>query len=51
MNARFLMLLDGIGEGWLDTTIKKRKVISFSCSFLEEMERAKEKKYIQPLLH
>jgi hypothetical protein len=25
MNARFLMLLDGIGEGWLDTTMKKRK--------------------------
>lgn len=37
MNAGFLMLLDGIGEGWLDTTTKK---ISFRCSFLEQMERA-----------
>ena len=29
MNARFLMLLDGIGEGWLDTTMKNRKMYWF----------------------
>lgn len=39
MNAGFLMLLDGIGEGWLDTTTKRKSI----CSFLEEMEREKRK--------
>lgn len=53
------MLLDEIGEGWLDTTVKTKqrkikKYISSRCSFLgggEIEKREKRERYTQPLLH
>lgn len=33
MNAGFLMLLDGIGEGWLDTTEKKKRILVSDVHF------------------
>jgi hypothetical protein len=42
VNAGFLMLLDGIGEGWLDTTAKKRK---FQMFFFRENGRVRTNTY------
>lgn len=45
MNAEFLMLLDGIGEDWLDTTEEKRMYISFKFSFFRETGKRKKNTY------